>query len=152
LSIKVFWSIVSSFIGLLMSGGALVLGIVGLLHGWITFDPGTNLVFPLLLLGFIGLLFLAIFLACLLYLAVGAGNRYAAIRHEPVQNITGNLQTREERGDESPSIYYYDIGQLSFQVSSAAYKALISGMLYRVYYLASSKTLASVEALEAPVR
>ncbi|MBV9616685.1 MAG: hypothetical protein JO031_14630 [Ktedonobacteraceae bacterium] len=152
LSVRVFWSIVGCFIGLLISGGFLGLGIMSILH-WITGGSGTDLIFPLLIFGLTGLVLLAIFLGCLHYLVVGAGRRYMAIQHEPVQYLEGNLQTRLVSGDgDSSDSYYYDIGQLSFKVTEAAFKALISGMLYRVYYIASSKTLVSVQALEAPAR
>ncbi len=154
LSNRVLGSIIGSIIGLVFSGAALSVEAFAITHGWIIIDAGTwASFFAILILGLFGLGFLAMFIACLRFLAVGAWKRYAAIAHEAVQYIDGHIKARVvDGGEDSSDTYYYDIGSFSFQVSGSAIKALIGSVRYRVYYLASLKTLLSVEALEAPVR
>ncbi len=154
LSMRVVGSIIGSIIGLVFSGGALSLGAFAITHDWIIVDVGTwALFFTILILGLFGLAFLAMFFSCLRFLTIGAWKRYDAIAHEEVHYIEGNIKARVvSGGEDSSDTYYYDIGSFSFQVSGGAIKALIGGVRYRVYYLASLKTLLSVEALEAPMR
>ena len=59
-----------------------------------------------------------------------------------------------EAGSDENTVYYYDMGPEHFLVPEKAFRALVpaSGTRCRVYYLASPKTLLSVEVLEAPLR
>lgn len=153
---QLFVSIVLSLIGLVISGGLIVLVIVGIWNGSIPLSVRTDLplstaIVNLLMGGFIVLIILSLFGICLRYLTVSVGRRSNEIWRAPVQDIVDHLRRREESDDGSTS-YYFDIGQISFSVSEDAYKAVVNRVLYRVYYLASSKTLVSVEPLEAPMR
>ena len=146
---KVFWYMLGSLIGLLICGGLFLLIVVAFFVGWLKIPTTTEFLF----VGCVALAMLVGFLASLYGLTAGAAKRWAEISRGQPQSIAGHIQTHVEVGTEdSPSTYYYDIGQLRFEVSYGAYKALMSDVLYRVYYLASSKTLVSVEALEAPGR
>ena len=154
LSNRVLGSIIGSIIGLVFSGAALSLEAFAVTHGWVIVEAGTwALFFAILILGLFGLGFLAIFLVGLRFLTLGAWKRYDAIAHEEAHYIEGHIKARVvSGGEDSSDSYYYDIGPFSFQVPGSAIKALIGGVRYRVYYLASLKILLSVEALEAPAR
>ncbi|HLV99304.1 MAG TPA: hypothetical protein VKT82_11580 [Ktedonobacterales bacterium] len=58
--------------------------------------------------------------------------------------LEGFVQATEHSSDDS-STYSYELGKERFTVSSAAYRALIAGERYRLYYLPHSKRLLSIE-------
>jgi|GEM_PF-1472590 len=63
-----------------------------------------------------------------------------------VKSVDGPI-ARETRRSRYSTAYYYVIDGLRFQVSQAAYNALVEGRPYRVYYVPHSQRLISLELL-----
>ncbi len=57
---------------------------------------------------------------------------------------------RRSSGRSSRTVYFYDIGNLKFEVSYRAYKVLMEEFDYRVHYAPRTKTLLSIEVAEVP--
>lgn len=66
------------------------------------------------------------------------------IWHGKVSNVEGPVGRRIHRARYSDS-YYYVSDLDEFQVSSAAYHALLEGQRYRIYYVPRSRRLVSIE-------
>ncbi len=66
------------------------------------------------------------------------------LREGKVLTREGPIQRVVQRGNKSVS-YYYQMGDLRFNVLTAGYNALVEGRAYRVYYLPRSKTLLGIE-------
>lgn len=62
----------------------------------------------------------------------------------------GKHTERRRSGKSSRTVYFYDIGNMKFQVSQRAYLALIENVQYRAYYAPRSKTLLSLEVTGLP--
>jgi hypothetical protein len=59
----------------------------------------------------------------------------------------GHKEKRTSGGKNRRTVYYYVIEGVSFQVSQAAYQALVDGERYRVYALPRTKRLLTIEPL-----
>jgi hypothetical protein len=63
-----------------------------------------------------------------------------------VSRVEG-LVTRQAHRSRYNTSYYYVVDSFKFEVSEAAYNALIEGMQYRIWYAPQSKRLVSIEPL-----
>lgn len=82
----------------------------------------------------------------LLGLIVMMVNRWRDLQDGRVLMLEGFVRGEEHSSDDS-STYYYVLGDEKFTVSGAAYRALVAGQRYRLYYLPRSKKLVSIEPL-----
>ena len=139
LSRKLFRSVIASFIVVSIFLPIAVNIVITMKEG----DAGL-----FFLLGFIVLLLLP----ALYHLTIGARRQYAEIQRMAVSFLEDVVQGREVSGGaDSADEYYFDVGNLSFKVGYNAYKALISGIRYRVYYLPKMRAITSIEPIELPV-
>lgn len=101
----------------------------------------SNLLFVVMVFGILSLFgFILMMRALLDVLAPGL---------QQVQGIVMKEQRVVSTGKGSHVEYYYTIGKQRFTVNFRAYTALIDGLQYRIYYLARSKKLISIEVLDA---
>lgn len=87
---------------------------------------------------------------CLSHLLVSGPRKRVEIEQAIISWKDGYVLAHKTSGDDSSPTYSYRLGDLSFNVSYAAYQALADSTRYRLYYLPSAGTLLSIEPLEAP--
>lgn len=71
----------------------------------------------------------------------------------PPDYVEGRGATHTERrssGRSSRTVYFYDIGEMKFEVPFRAYQALMEGLTYRAYFSPHSKMLLSLEVTDVP--
>ncbi len=82
------------------------------------------------------------------YMFVRSRSESADLRRGVVEMVEGQVHkfTRSSSsGRSSSTFHYYSVNNLNFEVSQAAYHALIEHVRYRIYYTPISKTLMSIE-------
>lgn len=132
----------------IMGGFGLGLLFVGMAAGvaWASFSTGDNLPWPAVI-GFVVIWGIIVSIG-----GAMAIRGFLDLNAVP-EYVEGRGATHTERrrsGRSSRTVYFYDIGEMKFEVPFRAYQALVEGLTYRAYYSPHSKMLLSLEVTDVP--
>lgn len=132
------WNLLKAMLNMLVMAGLFVVFIVAVVIGYVNKkqnDLGNLILAMLFLAGCVGAFLYTSGKDLLDALSGGV---------EKVEGV-GTKYTYSSRGRNSHITYHYKIDNMSFEVSVAAYHALIEGVVYRAYYTPRTHTLMSIE-------
>ena len=66
---------------------------------------------------------------------------------EMIDGTASKVTRQKGSGRSKRTVYYYVVGGKEFEVSAIAYKAIIEGLQYRVFYTPRTTRLLSIESL-----
>jgi hypothetical protein len=93
-----------------------------------------------LMVGIVGLVTGSRFFNALMDLFSSVPRQVDGMGHKGWRIIRGNVNLRR---------YYYIVGKMNFEIGQGACAVPVDGLEYRVYYLPHTKTLISIEPLDA---